>query len=40
MWGLDSVGPLRKALGGYRHLLVTVEKFSKWIEERPITNLR
>jgi hypothetical protein len=40
MWGLDIVGPLQKAPGGYRHLLVTVEKFSKWIEERPITNLR
>jgi transposase InsO family protein len=31
---------LRKALGGYTHLLVTVDKFSKWIEARPITNLR
>jgi transposase InsO family protein len=40
MWGLDIVGPLRKAPRGYRHLLVTVDKFSKWIEARPITNLR
>jgi hypothetical protein len=40
VWGLDIVGPLRKAHGGYRHLLVTVDKFSKWIEARPITNLR
>jgi hypothetical protein len=31
---------LRKAPGGYTHLLVTVDKFSKWIEARPITNLR
>jgi hypothetical protein len=38
MWGLDIVGPLRKA--GYTHLLVAVDKFSKWIEARPITNLR
>jgi transposase InsO family protein len=37
---LDIVGPLRKAPGGYTHLLVAVDKFSKWIEARPITNLR
>jgi hypothetical protein len=40
MWELDIVGPLRKAPGGYTHLLVVVDKFSKWIEARPITNLR
>jgi hypothetical protein len=38
--GLDIVGPLRKALGGYTHLLVSIDKFSKWVEVRPITNLR
>jgi transposase InsO family protein len=31
---------LRKALGGYTHLLVAIDKFSKWVEVRPITNLR
>jgi transposase InsO family protein len=31
---------LRKAPGGYTHLLVAVDKFSKWIEACPITNLR
>jgi transposase InsO family protein len=40
VWGLDIVGPLRKAPGGYTHLLVAVDKFSKWIEAHPITNLR
>jgi transposase InsO family protein len=40
VWGLDIVGPLRKALGGYTHLLVAVDKFSKWIEAHPIMNLR
>jgi hypothetical protein len=40
VWGLDIVGPLRKAPGGYTHLLVTIDKFSKWMEVRPITNLR
>jgi hypothetical protein len=32
MWGLDSVGPFRTAPGGYRFILVSVDKFNKWIE--------
>jgi transposase InsO family protein len=40
VWGLDNVGPLRKALGGYTHLLVAIDMFSKWVGVRPITNLR
>jgi transposase InsO family protein len=40
VWGLDIVGPLQKAPGGYTHLLVAINKFSKWVEVRPITNLR
>jgi hypothetical protein len=40
VWGLDIVEPLRKAPGGYTHLLVVVDEFSKWIQARPITNLR
>jgi transposase InsO family protein len=40
VWGLDIVGPLQKAPGGYTHLLVAIDKFSKWVEVRPITNLR
>jgi transposase InsO family protein len=31
---------LRKAPGGYTHLLVTIDKFSKWVKVCPITNLR
>jgi transposase InsO family protein len=31
---------LRKAPWGYTHLLVAIDKFSKWVEVRPITNLR
>jgi transposase InsO family protein len=38
--GLDIVRPLRKAPGGYTHLPVAIDKFSKWVEVRPITNLR
>jgi hypothetical protein len=32
VWGLDLVGPLQKAPGGFKHLLVTIDKFSMWIE--------
>jgi hypothetical protein len=32
VWGLDLVGPLQKAPGGYTHLLVAIDKFFKWIE--------
>jgi hypothetical protein len=34
------VGPLRKAPGGFTHLLVAIDKFPKWIEARPICNIR
>jgi transposase InsO family protein len=40
VWNLDKVGPLRQAPGGFTHLLVAVENFSKWIEARPIVNVR
>ena len=33
------VGPLKKALGCFTHLLVAVDKFTKWIEAKPITNI-
>jgi hypothetical protein len=36
VWGLDMVGPLKKAPGGFTHLLVMVDKFTKWIEVKPI----
>jgi hypothetical protein len=40
VWGLDIAGPLRKVPEGYTHLLVAIDKFSKWVKVRPITNLR
>jgi transposase InsO family protein len=39
VWGLDLVGPLQKAPGGFTHLLIAVDKFSKWIEVRPLTSI-
>ena len=32
VWGLDLVGPLQKAPGAYTHLMVAIDKFSKWVE--------
>jgi len=40
VWGLDLVGPLQRVPGGYTHLLVAVDKFSKWIETRPIAKIK
>jgi hypothetical protein len=30
---------LYKAPGGFKHLLVAIDKFSKWIEVRPLTSI-
>jgi transposase InsO family protein len=30
MWGLDIMGPFPHAVGGYRFLYVTIDKFTKW----------
>jgi transposase InsO family protein len=35
--GLDLVGPLKKAKGGFTHIFVVVDKFTKWIEVKPAT---
>ena len=40
IWGLDLVGPLKRAPGGYTHLLVVVDKFTKWIKPRPISTIK
>ena len=40
VWGLNLVGPFKKAPGGFTHLLVTIDKFTKWIEARPISVMK
>ena len=40
VWGLDLVEPLKRAPRGYTHLLVTVDKFTKWIEARSISVIK
>jgi IS30 family transposase len=39
IWGLDSVGPFKTAPGGYKHILVVVDKFTKWIEVRAVATV-
>jgi hypothetical protein len=36
-WGLDMIGPLPIAPGGFNRVLVAIGKFTKWIEVRPVT---
>lgn len=35
-WGLDQVGPLKKAKGGFEYIYVAIDKFTKWIEYKPL----
>jgi hypothetical protein len=39
VWGLDLLGPFKKAPGGLTHLLVTVDMFTKWIEVKPLAKI-
>jgi ribonuclease HI len=36
-WGLDMIGPLPTAPGGFNRVLVAIDKFTKWIEVKPAT---
>ena len=36
VWGLDMVGPLKGGTHKQRYLLVMVDKFTKWIEAKPV----
>jgi transposase InsO family protein len=33
------IGPFKKAQGGYTHVLVAIDKFTKWIEYKPVASL-
>jgi hypothetical protein len=39
IWGLDAVGLFCTAPGDYKHILVAVDKFTKWIEVRPVAKV-
>jgi transposase InsO family protein len=38
-WGLDFVGPFKKAKGGFTHIFIAVDKFTKWIEVKPAASI-
>jgi hypothetical protein len=39
VWGLDLLGGFKKASEGLTHQLVTIDKFTKWIEARPLAKI-
>jgi hypothetical protein len=36
MLGLDQVGPLKKAKRGFEYIFIAIDKFTKWIEYKPL----
>jgi hypothetical protein len=38
-WSLDIIGPCTMAPAGFTHVLVAIDKFTKWIEYKPIAKL-
>jgi transposase InsO family protein len=36
--GLDFVGPFKKAKGGFTHIFVAVDKFTKWVKLKPVAS--
>ena len=39
-WGLDIVGPLPKAIGNKKYLLVGIDYFTKLVETEPLANIK
>ena len=39
VWGLDMVGPFKRSKDKKTHLLVAVDKFTKWVEAEPVSKL-
>ena len=37
-WGLDMVGPFKRSKDKKTHLLVAVDKFTKWVEAESVSN--
>ena len=36
MLGLDMVGSLKRAPGGFEYIYMVIDKFTKWIEYKPL----
>ena len=37
-WGLDMIGPFKPAPDGFWYVYVIIDKFSKWIEYKPLVS--
>jgi hypothetical protein len=35
-WGLNQVGPLKKAKGRFEYIFVAIDKFTKWIKYKSL----
>jgi IS30 family transposase len=38
-WVLDLVGPLKKSKGGFTHIFIVMDKFTKWIKVKPAASI-
>jgi transposase InsO family protein len=36
---MDLVGPFKKAKGRFTHIFVAVDKFTKWVEVKPVASI-
>jgi transposase InsO family protein len=39
IWGIDIIGILPRAPGGFRFLFVDIDTFTKWMEATPVVNI-
>jgi hypothetical protein len=39
VWGLDLLGPFKKAPEGLTHLLIAVDKFTRWIKAKLLAKI-
>ena len=39
VWGLDILGPVPRAVGGFEYLYVAIDKFTKWTEVGAVTKV-
>jgi hypothetical protein len=37
--GLDLVGPFKKAKGGFTHIFMAMDKFTKWVEVKSAASI-
>jgi hypothetical protein len=39
IWGINIVGTLPRARGGFGFLFVAIDTFTKWMEAMPVVNI-